>query len=74
MSVRVVNQFKGVKDGEVYPCTFEPGAELTGDLARVAVENGDAAEDGDQEPALGEGSDEVEVDPKPAAKKAGKLT
>jgi len=35
--VKVIKQFDGVKDGEVYPVTFNPGDEVTGDLAAVAI-------------------------------------
>ena len=38
--------FKGVPDGKVYPKTFAIGDQITGNLARVAVEQGWAKEVG----------------------------
>jgi hypothetical protein len=41
----VTAAFLGVPDGEVYPKAFEPGSEVTGDLAAVAVREGWAVEE-----------------------------
>jgi hypothetical protein len=40
----VIKAFNGVEDGNVYPRLFEVGDEVEGDLARVAIEEGWAAE------------------------------
>ena len=40
MKVILTKDFKGVKDGEVYPELFEAGAEVEGDLAAAAVTAG----------------------------------
>jgi len=37
---KVTKAFPGVKDGEIYPTQFEVGAEVVGDLARVAIAEG----------------------------------
>jgi hypothetical protein len=54
---KVIKAFHGAKDGEVYPQDIQEGEEITGDLARVAIEEGWA------EPGEGEA---------PAEKKARK--
>lgn len=43
---KVTKQFDGVPDGEIYPKTFMPGDEVTGDLAAVAIKE-KWAEEGD---------------------------
>lgn len=40
----VVERFFGVPDGEVYPRWFEAGEPVSGDLARVAIEEKNAVE------------------------------
>ena len=37
---KVVKQFPGVPDGEVYPRLFVPGDTVTGELATVALREG----------------------------------
>lgn len=37
---KVVKAFRGAKDGEVYPTEFNEGDEITGEIARVAIEEG----------------------------------
>nr|BDD44155.1 hypothetical protein 22 [bacterium] len=41
----VTQSFNGVKDGEVYPVTFQPGDEVTGQLAEIAVKEGWAVQE-----------------------------
>lgn len=40
MRAIVTSAFNGVPDRKVYPVRFEPGAELSGDLAREAIAGG----------------------------------
>lgn len=54
---KVIKAFYGAKDGEVYPQEVPEGAEVSGELARVAIDEGWA------EPGEGEA---------PAEKKARK--
>lgn len=42
MRAKVTKFFPGVKDGEIYPQDFLPGDEVEGDLAKTAVEAGNA--------------------------------
>lgn len=42
MKATVLRPFRGVADGQVYPRKWKPGDELVGDLARVAVLEGNA--------------------------------
>jgi hypothetical protein len=46
----VKTAFLGVPDGEIYPKAFEPGDEVTGDLAAVAVREGWATEEKSSKP------------------------
>jgi hypothetical protein len=62
VEAKVTKPFKGTPDGKIYPEKFEPGDTVTGDLARVAVEEGwaksvkgsEAAPIPAKEPAAGE--------------------
>ena len=39
MKAKVTQAFDGVPDGKVHPVTFNPGDEVEGELAKVAVAN-----------------------------------
>lgn len=64
MKAKVTKQFDGQPDNAYVPRTFAVGEEVTGDLARVAIENG-WAEDAKPAPAKPAAK-------KPEAKKASK--
>jgi hypothetical protein len=63
MRAKVTKQFNGVKDGEIYPQTFLPGDEVTGDLAWEAQGAGNA--DWIEEPTEADRAAKREMLPRP---------
>jgi len=57
---KVVKQFDGVADGDIYPTTFAIGDDVTGNLAAIAIANGWATE----------GAPAPKAEAKPGAKQA----
>ena len=42
MEAIVKIEFKGCRDGEIYPVNFKKGEKIHGDLAKTAIESGNA--------------------------------
>lgn len=49
--MKAIKDFKGVKDGEIYPTEFKPGDEIPPELESAALELGAAEAEGKKEPA-----------------------
>jgi hypothetical protein len=46
--VKVIKEFLGCKDGDVYPVQFAVGDDVEGDLAEVALREGWAEDSGEE--------------------------
>lgn len=58
ITAKVTKAFIGVADGEIYPKKLHPGATITGDLARVAIQEGNAETADPGKPDRLKGADE----------------
>jgi hypothetical protein len=64
-TARVTTSFRGVRDGEVHPRLWQPGDEISGDLAREAVRGGQARQ-------IGVTLETKEADPVPGNPQTGR--